>query len=563
MVLNIGLDFGLDFGLKNFKKNNKIILQNVINKKMKKIFSIIAIMISTNPSSIFSLKLTNGKVPVIPQKFDEIFKVYNTTDNCQTQTIDIGPFAPSCNVKGECIVAELDSPVCNQTICSPMKMKLQVTSVKPHGTCCRSCTCYGDPHCESFYGKKDTWIMCDARVTTKGKDYCSMSEAMCNKQIDFYGNPCQWIQNTKKWNVGLLGSPCVSNSNPILQMYKFNDFALDLTMGERSTIINLDLRLKNKVYSIPSQQCILPNWMPNIPNEIAFIEKVGVNKPDVPTPDYKYTIYDRSTKITLIFTCTKNFIKGTYGIPRINVDYLMDPENPELRPNSEGFCINGTIYKGKTYDVQRTYALNKVCKNNLNSDEVSMARAICGPDYNQNNYKTCIQTWCDTESSDPLRCMQQVNQEGWQKTWCAVNTLSSQNTNECTGICDKCVADMNDFGFIEASNNWDSYVDQSEHQCLQQLDSSVGPCGTGIELQYFKNGNWITYGVIPEETSLCPDVVFNSDSNPELFNTRIRLKQCPSTCEVDQCKYNQGFRATIKYKAVELCKCEYESVDDF
>ncbi|KAH9260806.1 hypothetical protein BASA81_001273 [Batrachochytrium salamandrivorans] len=202
-------------------------------------------------------------------------------------------------------------------------------------TCCSACRCYGDPHCESFEGKADTWVICDARNPKPGNiAQCPMNKAVCENQVDHTGQPCHWTSTPaqKDWSIALMGSPC----------------------RERSIIQDLIIQDGKKQYVLGAQECF--NYAYNRTEKTAW-----------------KTDYVRCTR-----TPERVAGKIKYGPPRLNVEIVepMDWHDIDRRPNIGGFCPDGFITKqGSTGNTDRITAMN-AC--NSETDNLLVAQALCG-----------------------------------------------------------------------------------------------------------------------------------------------------------------------------------------
>jgi hypothetical protein len=492
---------------------------------------------------------------------------------CGSQTVNIGPYDSSCPSKhssNECTYTELSKPACDKLPCSgATKLHVKLQSKLPPGSCCRRCTCYGDPHCQSFNGVKDSWILCDARETVPGKPWCKLTAPMCRKQLDHNGNQCVWTPALpgKKWSIPLQGSQCTRNPegpDPYILMYKADSFSLLATLGERGIISGIKMTLNNKDYEMTGEDCFSNPWGPIGPpaeNDATItVDKQGNN--------IRYLITDLITGIQVRFICMRFVIKGTMGPARINVEDLIEPADPSTRNNVDGFCYTDVIDKGLSYNNDRTAMIQKkgLCQDNVDmySNNMIVGKQICGANvYDGSSLSTCIESWCLNQGVlSPSRCKSDIASDGWSSVWCAANILPSKNVTACgqDDTCKMCLAEMNDFGFIAASVSYQNY-NSAASGCLQiaNLPNTLGTCQNGVSLQYQdpNTGNWVTFKSIPQGTALCPSQVLSSDVFPELFTNKIRIASCPNVCASTTCSRIQGYRATITYiKAPDMCPCE-------
>jgi len=155
---------------------------------------------------------------------------------------------------------------------------------------------------------------------------------------------------------------------------------------------------------------------------------------------------------------------------------------------------------------------------------------------------------------------------GWAKVFCAANTLVSKDPLECvSGLkqsvdCVTCTSDILDFGWDYAINKWDSTKPKGEKPgptCLTvaQLPPDLFECQRGIRIQYFLDGEWITYKAIPQGYTLCRSSGgFNSVTDAVLFQNKIRFTECgtplvpPGTCpdaDANACNAEDGFTVSL------------------
>jgi len=162
---------------------------------------------------------------------------------------------------------------------------------------------------------------------------------------------------------------------------------------------------------------------------------------------------------------------------------------------------------------------------------------------------------------------------GWPRVYCAANTLISKDPLECvTGPqgsteCVTCVNDIMDFGWDYAFEKWDilkTSGPKAGGQCVSvdMLPPDLLECQGGIRIQYLLAGEWVTYRALPNGFRLCPGSgSFNSASNPELFNSKVRFAQCSAMydatgeiCpgqETDRCDSKEGMKLAIVIKQTE------------
>ena len=141
-----------------------------------------------------------------------------------------------CNVDDEAMCCdELDET-------DTLTFKTTFSDLELDGTCCRNCTCYGDPRCWSFNNDYKLWIPCDARDESSIVDEngvvdieksCKWSRQNCESVRDHKNRACEWVieKNSLKMgkaplkkdkeNGGVFAQyPCqVVDGRPCLHMY--------------------------------------------------------------------------------------------------------------------------------------------------------------------------------------------------------------------------------------------------------------------------------------------------------------------------------------------------------
>jgi hypothetical protein len=489
--------------------------------------------------------------------------VEDIDDLCGTQKIVTRPYEPLCLDEASsegpvCRYIELDKPSCRELPCSgDLKMKLTLNTETPKGNCCNRCTCYGDPHCESFSGYQDTWVLCDARNYNTRRNNCPLSKNICKKQKDYYGNNCVWKKSKKgkKWNVGLLGSQCTSNGpDPHLLMYSADDFSIDLTMGERAIITDVDTRLDGVDFHLNAEKCFdeVDPWTPF--NPTTFQREVLSNK------DVRWIVEDSLTGISVWILCTRNTIGTETGPARINVEDVIEPVDPNSRSNPTGFCFDDVLDKGLSHDSVRTKKIHEeeLCQGDYNSERVKIGKVLCGSGTSPQTIDECLDNWCNNIFVDSDKCLQHIVDHGIRRTWCAANTLLTGDAGQCVGLCKECYNELGDFGVKNGMLKWGNFLSDQKRPCLtlNDLPETLEECQDGITIQYKELDEWISYKSIPEGRTLCPDVTFTSSLNPILFNKQLRLEQCSGTCLINKCKPEQGFSAIFSYeKAPDMCPC--------
>lgn len=466
-------------------------------------------------------------------------------------------------------------------------------------TCCSSCRCYGDPHCESFEGKADTWVICDARNPKPGNiAQCPMSKAVCENQIDHTGNPCHWTSTPaqRDWSIALMGSPCRANQSafitpPQMSMYKSNNFNIILNQGERSIIQDLIIQDGNKQYVLGAQECF--NYAYNRTEKTAWRTDYGIHG-TIPASGlwlpmnwswspidgqdilWEVTGLDSLIDVSVRCTRTPERVGGKikYGPPRLNVEIVepMDWHDIDRRPNVSGFCPDGAITKqGSTGNTDRITEMN-AC--NSETDNLLVAQALCGEAVTTPGVPGCMQSWC--RANLPLgnnldqqqQCISDIQTYGWSAQFCALNVFGARScTSNCTFSgnmckgnlgCRTCMSMITDDGWAAAITKYgDMTITPSDEDCTSVLRPNLIGAEKGVRIQYFEPNAqiWITKYAIPSTMCLKGGfVTFNKDLDPELFYNPIRLLQCANLASDGlggKCSQEIGFKAHIEVTVTE------------
>lgn len=487
--------------------------------------------------------------------------------SCGTRTVFFNVSDKICqnnkNV-GTCNIITLDKPSCNKEECmGPLRMTLNIKKDLPEN-CCKTCKCYGDPHCVDFLKRESDFISCDGRKLGKP---CKIDKTICEKQTDFYGKQCKWIQTNMKvkWNVGIQGSPCVSDSpNPLIDMYILPNklYENSYYIEERGVIVGLVLTLDKKTFEMNSTECFNPNYSFEINEELAKVKKSFVFKKKGIKPDIMYEIYQYSTGINTVVKCQRNYdpTKKVYGRPRLEIE-ITDPEERK----TSSYCDTGILNKGQASDVERTDRIESknLCPNYQYSNEIYFAQELAKVysdsvlPVTSSNIKEYMTNWCSMYTKFGIdECFEIIRLYGWLKTWCSINTMQTHPIN-CVGKCQSCIKDIEDFGFSEVSVTYaDSFHPTEEELCSTSLLPSKTDleCENLLEIQTFNGKEWITEGF----TRSCANIEFNSEDNPRIFFNQLRIVQCTVDCPQRKCDYLPNIYGSLKFKKAPVCVWTYD-----
>jgi len=520
----------------------------------------------------------------------------STSGQCETESLEFQPLEPCCAVQtvvdendpcavsatGElCRDVTVSNPSCppdSQFFCNNENMQLQIDLevTTNEDSCCRTCTCYGDPHCESFDGSFDTWILCDSRQYRNSKGICTIDHDTCLTQKDHLGRTCEWKGpvNNKGWIVGLQGSQCqfqidddLGNA-PRMDMYSFKGFSVVNVLGERGIIQAVYITDSSGLYILDADDCFADAGIRNpwraapgedaAPEDPSWLPKSWLWAP-LEGGDILWSTQRLPSKIDVNIRCTRTVQRDAgrtrYGPPRLNIEQLVEPF--EERQNAGGFCLEGEITDKKgstewTEEIERTGICDKT------DSMLAIGKVLCNKNLKPAGVEACKANWCKSVRPDWEQCVSDIGEYGWDKTYCSSQTMLTQDPAECVfgrGNCGKCLNDIGDFGWQDAYDSWDGSITVADSECTEAADlppSLVG-CQQGLSIQYESSpGFWTTYKAVPSTVRLCEDkLTFSSVEDPQLFANKIRIEQCslPPTCLTNKCARTSGWNAAFHYEA--------------
>lgn len=506
---------------------------------------------------------------------------------CHARSVFTGPVCPPTNPPNprNCRYVTLDSPACKAAgRCRAMYLSVGISTEKSTEKCCETCTCYGDPHCESFDGTIDTWVLCDARTPQGTLDKCPITEKQCLKEKDHNGNQCVWLTPPKgtKWHLGLMGSQCVFNGGigplPEMLMYKADDFELRLVLGERGIITQAKMKTNGSFFSITSQSCFDDyEALDKDPKAIPWRNINGVADPSatwlprtwaytkLPGNDIVWYIRGLKSNVGVNIRCTRTAVKTNgvlrYGPPRLNIEEVVEPKKLVDRVGADGFCKTNKIDKLQSTTKNTENVMNKGCAEGI-GDDIQVEQLLCSKSSIAAGSTACRAEWCKTARTDWQACVLDIGRFGWARTWCAANILETSNPALClTGDCRQCVSDVGDFGWAAAIEYWKDAKGGTgvDDGCVtaEELPSEPISCQKAVSIQYedpARPGTWKYYKAIPEDVELCGgSITFDSSVDPVLFSNRLRIEQCDlsPSCLSDSCQAQSGFKANFSFKSAD------------
>lgn len=516
--------------------------------------------------------------------------------NCEDEFVSMQSRAPCCNLaaiandpngcpstdgSATCRYVELNKPFCSADKsgeCIKGSVLFTMSVETGTGTCCESCSCWGDPHCESFDGKNDTWILCDSRVK---KPYgCGLGKQVCLQQKDHMGNDCRWIDSKKPWNVGLKGSQCVfdmeNQAPPVINMYEFNNFKVEVDLGERGILTQLKVKSRSGNFYLTSDDCFddfkqrspfrKEEGAAAAPSDPLWLGNQWVGK-KLEGGDIEYSMSGFREGIVLNVRCARTAVPQKNGVtrfgpPRLNVA-IVEPGKGG-RGKKSGFCVTSQIDKAQsTHEHTDKVEAEQMCADA--GDELYISKLLCGSGVTRAGVPQCKKSWCNNvRPGDVENCLKDIKVHGWRTTFCAANTGSSQHASGCAKSldCQQCKSDISDFGWAAGVDKWTGQNTNVVEGCVSSsadLPSDLIGCQKGIRIQYEEaDGSWTTHRAIPKGYQICDGgVLFDSIVDFPIFTKRVRIAQCnaDAACidnqdnsgQFDICNPEDGFKAQFNF----------------
>jgi hypothetical protein len=210
----------------------------------------------------------------------------------------------------------------------------------------RRCSCTGDPHCNSFSGIENSWILCNGRK--QSANGCVINKAFCKNTIDQNGNPCQFIKSSKyiyKTNVCLATSLPTPYISFFEEISSYHNISVILNLGFLGSINQIVITVDTGSIYINSSSCeailskdnywisgTIPLWTYIQENNNGWVITISLLDISI-TIDCSVLFIVPHLSISLT---TKSLQRGKFGV-------------------TKGFCTTGLIDKG--YSDQ----LDKAC----------------------------------------------------------------------------------------------------------------------------------------------------------------------------------------------------------
>jgi hypothetical protein len=440
------------------------------------------------------------------------------------------------------------------------------TDATQDNTCCRSCTCFGDPECQSFNGTWQEWVECDGRVFDASTGKCSYTEAQCKTQKDAHSDTCGWVQGSDgNWNYKY-GSPCQStfaSGYAEMLMYKSQSglFGAELVLGERGAIWWLQLNTTQApALTLSAQQCFEGGLnrsaaFPGAPAAWTVAELGSAQFQDL---RYQWTILDPVERVELRVECSAMWHAGMPGQARLDISYLRD-QNQISSNAGEGFCVSGVISEMVNSNPQ-TPQLDQECW--ANTTVVDVCQSLMNASCADAACTACVDSWCDIANipaGEVATCKSDIADLGvsaWL-TWYAKTiqdaarqqyNVIATNLKQNALYLDMLVAE---YGNGSVNSSIICATSLSEYTS----NASIPSCVDTLQVQYLNKltGEWVTVFWIPANKPLC----FNNQSQtlsfqdyPELFLNQLRFEQCQadSSCDALRCNPVIGFDVDIQFE---------------
>mmetsp|Transcript_19387 Transcript_19387/g.34540 ORF Transcript_19387/g.34540 Transcript_19387/m.34540 type:complete len:1141 (+) Transcript_19387:140-3562(+) len=477
-----------------------------------------------------------------------------------------------------CRIVEASSPFCdedNGDDCSDigardlLTINLAVESVAQEESCCATCTCFGDPECVAFDGTRDAWVLCDARKNGK----CTQKKKACLNDKDHMKNQCVWLKDTDEWNDFNDGSPCqpdfAKSGYAPMNMYKADDFSLDLELGERGVIVSAQITSDDGIFKLEADRCFEYDPRDDSKNPRKAWEKIQGKMPS----DWSYTTdnaveikwftKDPTTGIFVTIVCTRSFANNEPGAARLNIESVTETV-PE-RAGASGFCATGSIEKtGSARKRRKEYKNHQFCASKNIPGLLVACKALIDEGCNLWNVDSHLTNWCNSADlshtrygGDSSSCVDSLMSLKGNKKRSALLTEVVCEANELESF--ECVSEITQFGwetFLTAHSN--GIIDTSDTSSLNTCATSVseygtsdGECAQGIRVEYLDDNEWKEAFFIPNNFPPCgEELLIAGDEFPELFTHKIRLAQCGLSSEClteNECKPTPGFTSSITF----------------
>ncbi|CAK9026336.1 Uncharacterized protein SCF082_LOCUS17454 [Durusdinium trenchii] len=452
-------------------------------------------------------------------------------------------------------------------------------------TCCKECSCFGDPFCKSFSGANEKWIICDGR-----NDNCKVKEDVCLTQKDHAGKTCVYDHDlsnqigSHRASIGAYGSPCQpawNTSGPAtMEMYGAESFKISLGLGERAVITEMFVKSGDLKYTIHADKCFDDDA-----ENAMWEQTAGASTPPGDEFDMHLdsadgfgermlTFTHKDTNIVVSSVCLRSEAHdGHVGGYRFNVD-VFETDIEGRIDTGTGFCASDKIEEMK--DATHNPVVD-VCNEN-SADANLLCKALGGGTCVGNNQvKHKMKTWC-ADAAHRLQTMnanqcknyitvsdQKLGAARWEEMYCEATYNKAAPGETLPKWKEQCISKLQNTGY---TNTVLQMGDGTEPLAADSCGKTAGDyaprtdkqkCELGVEIQYQDtNGDWQEVLFVPRSKPLCDDTLTipaSKDKYFPLFTRPIRFWQCDLA--TDECPFMGNERAYCAAKAGYSVKYEF------
>lgn len=467
--------------------------------------------------------------------------------------------------------------------------------------CCQTCSCYGDPSCNSFDGTFGEFVLCDGREIPRDSngnplpgDRCVIRKSTCEAQIDHEGHKCLWKnphhstpnypdamkQSNAEVNfpIARFGSPCQydsSKSSPSrLMLYEVDDLKITAEQYDRGMIRALYINTANGQYALTVEDCLAGKGWTKISfggDEDYFFSREY-------NGEYVWNFVDTTTHVEVNLVCTGvEYEDEITRVKFINIENINEPDQ-DRASKGQGFCSTNKFPERDDASYQNSDYIheNNLCTTyNENITHVMLresVRAFTGnPTFStlstqRGVYEFCTRLWRPQYSSASQCLSKFMSADSVQDViaaFCKAVSMTSGDENFCNAE----LADQNkQTGYVEMFKYArEKYIETGEDICRVSLsdlpNQLVGGnqdylsrgCKNGVELQYYDDESeaWVTYKAFPGDYSPCNgfqlDVQYREAR--ELFKYPIRIIQEYSPKDCTACNAIAAVETTFEFSS--------------
>jgi hypothetical protein len=296
---------------------------------------------------------------------------------------------------------------------NPCSCQFPVTSLNPNisftasitqEACCQACTCYGDPHCSSFTGTADNWVVCDGRAPNS----CEIEGGLCAQQT--WGGEACIYSNDKIGNQGC--SPNTNVAPPMMLMYAKtyglgNYMSVTLQLGNLGNIVCVYIVYGSTSSPIDLTFCTSNYGGQGLPANPTDGEQVGT----VPL-----AAVNAATQVNIVLTIDNPGKGLSQGLAE-RFEISVSDEDPNISTETRsGFCQTGVISE-KPGDELRTctpsdgFIFQRLCWSGYKTGRASINTAASNCN-RKSKIKKTVQSakrqWCNQWGSNPTTCFNQL-----------------------------------------------------------------------------------------------------------------------------------------------------------